>query len=44
MKSLWVEDFYQYYNDFDYDVIDAKYEKGKNNVICIVKIIVNITK
>lgn len=31
-------------NDFDYDVIDAKYEKGKNNVICIVKIIVNITK
>jgi hypothetical protein len=31
-------------NDFDYDVIDVKYEKGKNNVICIVKIIVNITK
>jgi len=31
-------------NDFDYDVIDSKYEKGKNNVICIVKIIVNITK
>jgi hypothetical protein len=30
--------------DFDYEVVDAKYEKGKNNVICIVKIIVNVTK
>lgn len=30
--------------DFDYEILDIKYEKGKNNVICIIKIITNVTK
>ena len=24
--------------DFEHEIIDVKYEKGKNNIICIVKI------